>query len=164
MRWNDGDMSTTRIDPQTLPGRPCSIAAALDVVGDRWSLLIVREISFGNRRFSQIVRNTGAPRDRVSARLRSLVEAGVLERHVYQDNPRRDEYQLTDAGRDLAKVTTGLLEWGNRWAVTEPPMVLMHHDHQLRSETVCGTCGEPVHRGDVTRKTVAIGWDEAGPR
>ena len=68
-----------RIDPQTLPGRPCSMAAALDVVGDRWSLLIVREVSFGNGRFSQIATNTGAPRDRLAARLKTLVDAGVLE-------------------------------------------------------------------------------------
>lgn len=155
-------MTTTRIDPASLPGRPCSIAAALDIVGDRWSLLIVREVSFGNGRFSQIARNTGAPRDRLSARLRSLVDTGILERHEYQEAPRREEYRLTAAGRDLSKVTGALLEWGDRWAVTEPPMRLMHHDHPLQSATVCETCGERVDRGELTRETTAAGWDTGG--
>jgi len=151
-----------RIDPTTLPGRPCSMAAALDVVGDRWALLIVREVSFGNGRFSQIARNTGAPRDRLAARLKTLVEVGVLERHAYQETPKREEYRLTAAGRDLAQVTTALLEWGDKWAVTAPPMRLMHHDHQLKSATVCVTCGERVRRTDVTRKPLVAGWDMAG--
>ena len=98
----DRAASLHRIDPTTLPGRPCSVAAALDVVGDRWALLIVREVLLGNTRFSQIARNTGAPRDRLSARLRALVDAGVLDRHVYQESPRREEYRLTESGRELS--------------------------------------------------------------
>lgn len=152
-----------RIDPATLPGRPCSIAAALDVVGDRWSLLIVREVAFGNGRFTQIARNTGAPRDRLAARLRTLVDAGVLERHAYQDAPRREEYRLTDAGWDLGRVTSALLEWGDRWAVTSPPMRLMHHEHQFAPKTTCTTCGETVDRSEVTRETLVAGWDASGP-
>ena len=70
-------------------GAPCSIARALDVVGEKWALLAIREISFGNRRFNEIARNTGAPRDRLAARLHSLVEAGILERREYQDARRR---------------------------------------------------------------------------
>ncbi len=105
---------TQRIDPATLPGRPCSLAAALELVGDRWSLLIVREVLFGNRRFSQIARNTGAPRDRLAARLRSLVDGGILERRAYQETPRREEYLLTDAGRDLAPMITALLDLGRQ--------------------------------------------------
>jgi DNA-binding HxlR family transcriptional regulator len=155
-------MTHPRIDPATLPGRPCSLAAALEMVGDRWSLLIVREVSFGNRRFSQIARNTGAPRDRLAARLKSLVDAGVLERHAYA--PRREEYRLTDAGRDLAGVTMALLTWGDKWAVTQPSMRLVHHDHAYTSVTACGTCGEAVERGDVTRESVAPGWTMSGPQ
>jgi DNA-binding HxlR family transcriptional regulator len=152
-----------RIDPQTLPGRPCSLAAALDIVGDRWSLLIVREVGFGNGRFSQIVRNTGAPRDRIAARLRTLVDAGVLERHAYQESPHREEYRLTPSGRDLARVTTALLEWGDKWAVTTPSMRLMHRDHPYVSSSVCATCGERVHREDVTRESLLADWNLAGP-
>ncbi len=157
-------MAPLRIDPTTLPGRPCSIAAALDIVGDRWSLLIAREVLLGNARFSQIARNTGAPRDRLAVRLRTLVDAGVLERHVYQESPRREEYRLTKSGRELSRVTQALLDWGDRWAVTTPPVRLVHHhDHTLHTATVCTACGEVVHRSDVTREERTPGWDVTGP-
>jgi DNA-binding HxlR family transcriptional regulator len=139
------------------------LAAALKAVGDRWSLLIVREVSFGNGRFTRLVRNTGAPRDRLAARLRALVDAGVLERRAYQDSPLREEYRLTEAGRDLSAVIGALLAWGDRWAVTAPPMRMMHHDHPLTPTTYCSTCGEAVTRTEVTREVLADGWDLAGP-
>ena len=100
-----------------LPGRPCPIAAALEVVGERWSLLVVREIAMGSRRFTDIVRGTGAPRDRISARLKALEDAGVVARVAYQSAPPRSEYVLTDAGRELLPVLDGLLGWGLRHAV-----------------------------------------------
>jgi DNA-binding HxlR family transcriptional regulator len=146
-----------------VPGRPCSVAAALDLVGERWSLLAVREVMFGNRRFSEIVRNTGAPRDRLAARLKELVNVGVLERRQYQDSPPRADYHLTQAGRELAPVIQALLEWGDKWAVADPPLTLTHHDHQLHSRIVCATCGEPVRSADVHRVVNVNGWDLAGP-
>ena len=103
---------TTTIELADLPGRPCPIAAGLELVGERWSLLVVREISLGSHRFSQIVEGTGAPRDRVAARLRTLVEHGVVERRRYQTGPDRYEYHLTEAGQDLAPVLRALLTWG----------------------------------------------------
>jgi DNA-binding HxlR family transcriptional regulator len=157
-------MSTSTNPPSSdLPGRPCSIAAALNVVGDRWSLLAVREVMFGNHRFSQIARNTGAPRDRLAARLRALVDAGVLEQRVYQESPRRADYHLTEAGRELSPVLNSLLAWGDRWAVESPPLTLRHHGHKLQTRTVCATCGERVHSSDVHRQVNAPGWDLAGP-
>jgi DNA-binding HxlR family transcriptional regulator len=135
-----------------LPGRACSIAAALEVVGDRWSLLAVREVSFGHHRFSEILEGTGAPRDRLSARLKALVAAGVLERRQYREAPARFDYHLTRAGRDLLPVLRALMAWGDRWVVDEPPVTLLHHDHELAAQTVCRTCGEPVHGGDVHRR------------
>jgi DNA-binding HxlR family transcriptional regulator len=144
-------------------GRPCSIASALQIVGDRWSLLVVREVQFGNHRFSQIARNTGAPRDRLAARLKALVHAGVLEQRVYQQSPRRAEYHLTSAGRELAPVLHALLQWGDRWAVDEPPITIRHHDHVLRASTVCATCGETVRGEDITRVPNVAGWDLSGP-
>jgi DNA-binding HxlR family transcriptional regulator len=146
-----------------LPGRPCSIAAALDVVGDRWSLLAIREVMFGNHRFSQIARNTGAPRDRLAARLRALVDAGVLEQQVYQESPRRADYHLTEAGRELGPVLNALLAWGDRWIVESPPLTLRHHGHKLQPRMVCATCGERVHATDVDRQVNTPGWDLAGP-
>jgi DNA-binding HxlR family transcriptional regulator len=101
----------------TLPGRPCPIAAALELVGERWALLIVREIALGANRFSAIVRGTGAPRDRIAARLRTLEEAGVVTRVPYQTAPPRDEYRLTESGRGLLPVLDALLAWGADHAV-----------------------------------------------
>jgi DNA-binding HxlR family transcriptional regulator len=101
----------------TLPGRPCPVAAALEVVGERWALLVVREIALGANRFGAIVRGTGAPRDRIAARLRTLEDAGVIVRVPYQSAPPRDEYRLTDAGRALVPVLDALLTWGKDYAV-----------------------------------------------
>lgn len=103
-----------------LPGRPCPIAAAMEVVGDRWSLLTVREVHLGRHRFSEILAGTGAPRDRLAARLRALVAAGVLERRPYQDSPPRSDYHLTESGRGLVPVLTALGQWGRDWAVDPP--------------------------------------------
>lgn len=114
-------VSGTRIDPQQLPGRPCSVAAALELVGDRWSLLVIRELVFGNSRFSDLVRNIGAPRDRLAARLKTLVEAGIVERRQYSESPPRWDYHLTPAGWALRPVLQALRLWGDEWAVTEPP-------------------------------------------
>jgi DNA-binding HxlR family transcriptional regulator len=144
-------------------GRPCSIAATLEIVGERWALLAVREVLFGNHRFSEIARNTGAPRDRLAARLKALVEAGVLEKRPYQDSPPRAGYHLTRAGRDLAPVLQALLEWGNKWAVDEPPVTIRHHDHGLSPRTICAACGEPVRQRDLHRVFNLPGWDVSGP-
>jgi DNA-binding HxlR family transcriptional regulator len=94
--------------------RVCSIADALDVVGERWSLLVLRELGFGVHRFKDIQVNTGAPRETLALRLRKLEEAGVIERRRYSDHPPRDEYVLTAAGRDLIPVLAALREWGER--------------------------------------------------
>jgi DNA-binding HxlR family transcriptional regulator len=102
-------------EPSNL-GRPriCSIADALDVVGERWSLLVLRELAFGVHRFQDIQVNTGAPRETLALRLRKLEETGIIERRRYSDHPPRDEYLLTAAGRDLTPVLTALREWGER--------------------------------------------------
>jgi DNA-binding HxlR family transcriptional regulator len=111
-----------------LPGRPCPIAAALDVVGERWALLIVRELALGNSRFQDIVRGTGAPRDRVAARIKALDAAGVIRRVPYQTSPPRFDYQLTDSGRALLPVLDALLAWGLDHAV--PPNDPDRHRHR----------------------------------
>ncbi len=135
-----------------LPGRACSIAAALSVVGDRWSLLAVREVSFGNHRFNYILEGTAAPRDRLTARLKAMEAAQQLEPRQYQDAPPRFDYHLTPAGKDLLPVLRELMAWGDRWVVDEPSVTLMHHDHPLDARTVCGTCGEPVRSGTVVHR------------
>lgn len=157
-------MSVPRIDPTTLPGRPCGPASTLELVGDRWSLLAVREVFFGNHQFSQIARNTGAPRDRLAARLKALVDSGILERRTTPDNPRYEGYHLTEAGAELGPAVLMLMAWGDKWAVTEPPMRQTHHDHSLASAMMCGTCGEPVDLQDVASEMTVPDWDMAGRR
>ena len=100
-----------------LPGRPCPIAASLEVVGERWALLVVREIAMGSTRFGDIVTGTGAPRDRIAARLKTLEAAGVIARTAYQQRPERFEYHLTDSGHDLLSVLDALLAWGDKHVV-----------------------------------------------
>ncbi len=156
-------VTTSRIDPNTLAGRPCSLAAALQIIGDRWALLAVREVMFGNHQFSQIARNTGAPRDRLAVRLKELVAAGVLERRAGDHSPSRPGYYLTAAGRDLAAVNRALLNWGDKWAVTAPPMKVRHHRHKLMATAVCATCGETIDDLDITRQMTAPDWTMDGP-
>jgi DNA-binding HxlR family transcriptional regulator len=140
----------TIADPRT-PPRSCGVAAALDILGDRWSLLIVREVFFGNRRFSTIVDAISAPRDRIAARLKSLVQDGVLERRPYQESPPRAEYWLTPAGLELAPVLVSLFAWGSRWGAMSGQMTLHHGTHPLRPALICTECGEVVTSGSLTR-------------
>jgi len=101
----------------TLPGRPCPIAASLELVGERWALLVVREIAMGSTKFGEIVDGTGAPRDRIAARLKALEAGGVVVRTAYQERPERFEYHLTESGRDLLSVLDALLGWGDKHVV-----------------------------------------------
>ena len=94
----------------------CSVANALDVIGDRWSLLILRDAFLGVRRFDHWQRDLGIARNILAQRLDRLVEAEVLETRRYQDNPPRDEYVLTAKGKDLLDVLLTLWRWGDRWA------------------------------------------------
>jgi DNA-binding HxlR family transcriptional regulator len=131
--------------------RACSIARTLDIVGEKWALLAVREVFLGNRRFDEMVRRTGAPRDTLAARLRTLVGAGILERSQYSEHPARYEYRLTDAGRDLYPVIIALLRWGDEHLAGDdgPPLLLEHRcGHRLVAQLVCQACGEPVDPRD----------------
>lgn len=151
--------------PTALPGRPCSVAASLALVGEKWSLLAVRELSFGNHRFDAIVRNTGAPRDRLAARLRALEEAGVVERRQYSERPPRFEYHLTPSGKDLQLVLQALRAWGDRWAVDSPPGGFVHAScrHDLDVVLTCRHCREEVPFEDVRASSRRPGWDRRGP-
>ena len=147
-----------------LPGRPCSVAAALNLVGEKWALLAVREISFGNTRFDAIARNTGAPRDRLAARLRALEAAGVISRREYSDHPPRYEYELTQAGEELRAVLLALRTWGDKWAVDTPPSVFTHScGHELDVAVVCRDCGGEVRSEDLKVRVLTPGWTRRGP-
>jgi DNA-binding HxlR family transcriptional regulator len=137
----------------TAPAQPriCSIARTLEIVGEKWALLAVREIFLGDRRFDEMVKRTGAPRDTLAARLRTLVSAGILERRPYCEHPARFEYFLTEAGLDLYPVITSLRSWGDKYLAGDdgPPLVVEHKcGHELAARLVCTACGEAVSPRD----------------
>ena len=149
---------------EELPGRPCSVAAALNLIGEKWTLLAVREIAFGNKRFDAIAKNTGAPRDRLAARLRTLEAAGVVERRLYSEHPPRYEYELTQAGRELRAVLTVLRGWGDRWAVDAPPTAFGHScGHDLDPEVICRHCGVEIVPEELRVRVLIPGWTRRGP-
>ncbi|USU06566.1 helix-turn-helix transcriptional regulator [Sphingomonadaceae bacterium OTU29LAMAA1] len=96
-------------------GMRCSIAGALELIGDRWALLIVRDLSMGMTRYDDLRTSLGIPPATLAARLKRLEETEILTRDRYQERPPRDEYRLTPKGRDLWKVSIALREWGDRW-------------------------------------------------
>jgi DNA-binding HxlR family transcriptional regulator len=131
-----------------------SVGRALALVGERWTLLILREAFFGVRRFGQIARNLEIPRPTLSARLRTLVDAGLLERVLYATDPDRSEYRLTDTGRDLFPAIIALMRWGDEHLAGSegPPIVLRHNGcGQIADPRLtCGHCGEELGVDDVT--------------
>jgi DNA-binding HxlR family transcriptional regulator len=126
----------------------CSVARAVEVLGDRWTFLILRELFFGVRRFGQLARNLGLSRRILSDRLTKLVTAGVLERRLYRSGPDRYEYCLTPVGLDLYPAIVTLMAWGDRHLsnAAGPPLVLHHRDcgHDTQPVLVCSECREPL--------------------
>ena len=141
MRWRD------------VGGTTCSVARALSVVGERWTLLVLREAFLRTRRFEDFQAHLGVTRHLLADRLRRLVEHGILERVRYQEKPARYEYRLTEKGRDLYPVIVALLRWGDRWMTGEagPPLMLVHKacGHRMHPTLVCPDCGEPIGARDV---------------
>ena len=131
--------------------RVCSITDALALVGERYSLLIVREIRYGHTRFTQLLNGTGAPRDVLTRRLRELEEADIVERRLYSERPPRHEYVLTAAGEELHPVLLQLKEWGDRHLNAGAEPVIFQHTcgAEFHATTVCEACGEPIRSGDL---------------
>jgi DNA-binding HxlR family transcriptional regulator len=123
----------------------CSVARTLSVVGDRWTMLVLREAFLRVRRFDDFQRRTGAPRPILADRLRHLMEHGVLERRPYGSHPDRYEYRLTDKGIELYPAIVTLLAWGDRWMPDDdgPPVELRHKEcgHVVVPELACPECG-----------------------
>lgn len=125
----------------------CSIQATLDLVGDRWTLLILRDIFRGVHRFSQIAEDLGIAKNLLADRLTRLVDHGILHKVPYQERPLRHEYRLTPKGMDLSPALVALMGWGDRWASGgEPPTVLIHDSCGTALEQVllCPECDETV--------------------
>ncbi|MEM9652528.1 MAG: helix-turn-helix domain-containing protein [Actinomycetota bacterium] len=130
----------------------CSIAATLDVIGDRWSLLILRDVFRGGHRFSEIQADLGIAKNLLSDRLSRLVTHGLLERVPYQERPVRYDYRLTQKGADLSPALIALMRWGDRWyADNGAPTVLVHETcgHALEQAVRCPDCDEIVSPGQI---------------
>ncbi|MFC9892227.1 winged helix-turn-helix transcriptional regulator [Nocardia sp. NPDC127579] len=132
---------------------PCTVARTVDLIGDWWTPLVLREAFYGARRFEQFERVLGLSRNVLSQRLNRLTEEGLLERVRYQDRPPRDEYHLTDKGRDFFPVVVAMMRWGDRWLAPDGPPVVLHHetcDHDTHAEVVCAHCREPLRHREVS--------------
>jgi len=128
-------------------GQNCSVARALELVGERWTLLILRDAVLGVARFEHFLQRLKIAPNILTKRLRTLTDAGILERRRYQERPERHEYLLTDAGRELFPVILGLMRWGDdHLAPAGPPVVARHHGcgGELDGTGRCERCGEAV--------------------
>jgi DNA-binding HxlR family transcriptional regulator len=130
----------------------CSIARTLDVIGEPWSPLVLRDVWAGFTRFEQLQADLGISRKVLTERLNHLVEHGVLERRPYDRRPRH-EYVLTEKGAELVDVLMVMAGWGDKWlaGTAGPPVLRRHHacGATNRGELRCAHCGEPMHAGDV---------------
>jgi DNA-binding HxlR family transcriptional regulator len=141
MRWQEiGDID-------------CSVARTLSVIGDRWTLLILRDCFLGRRRFDDFLASLNVSPHLLSTRLGKLVEGGILERTPYQERPIRWEYRLSEKGRDLYPVIASLVRWGDRWmpSAAGPPVTLVHETcgHATTSTLACSECGEALELREV---------------
>lgn len=131
-----------------------SVGRALALIGDHWTLMILREALFGVRRYGQLARNLGIPRPTLSIRLRSMVDSGLLERVIYARDPDRYEYRLTEAGRDLFGAAAMLMRWGDKYLAGPegPPIALRHHECGEIADpaVICGNCGKELTAYNVT--------------
>ena len=129
-------------------GQNCSVARTLEVVGERWTLLIVRDAFLGLRRFEQFQESLGIARNVLTDRLRRLVDKGILERVRYSERPERFEYQLTPKGRDLQIALAGLRQWGDKYLSEKPPRVLRRKSDRKPVVAALVPKGTPVLRPD----------------
>jgi len=141
-----------RVERKSFEHMRCSVAQCLEIVGDWWTMLVVRDVFLGMKRFDELQAHLGIARNVLTQRLAKLVDAQVLEKQAYQTNPVRYEYVLTDKGRDLWPVLTTLRQWGDRHAAPHgPPVEVEHRACGQRSELVliCSHCGERVEQRDM---------------
>jgi DNA-binding HxlR family transcriptional regulator len=126
----------------------CSLARALELIGDWWSPLIIRDLFLGVSRFDDLIEDLGISRNLLTRRLNALKDAGVVAKTAYQDRPKRHAYALTAAGRDLVPVLIALTEWGDRWVGPREgrPIVFVHTTCRKRftPKIVCSECGDAI--------------------
>lgn len=140
---------------RTYDDQVCSLARTLEVVGERWTLLIIRDALVGRRRFEEFHENLEIARNVLADRLHRLVEQGVFDRVRYQTRPDRFEYVLTARGSDLATAVVALMQWGDRHlAGPQGPPRLVEHEcgSQIQAQLVCPDCQRPITADEVTAR------------
>lgn len=130
-------------------GQVCSIASTLELIGERWTLLVIREVFSRRRRFEQMQETLGVARNVLSNRLQRLVDEGILERRPYSERPRRYEYFLTEKGLDLWPTLVTLMHWGDEHASPDggPPVILVHKGDcggRINDRRICERCGQEL--------------------
>ena len=136
----------------TYERQKCSIARSLELIGERWTILVIRDAFLGVRRFDDFQRSLGIARNVLQGRLERLVEGGVLERVRYQERPERFEYRLTEKGIDLWPVVVSLLAWGDRHEAPDGPPVVLEHKGcggRVNDRRICDECGALLEARDV---------------
>lgn len=135
-------------------GWPCSIARTVDVLGDGWTSLVLREVFYGTTRFDDIQQGLDIARNTLTDRLRRLVDQGLLDKCAYQSKPLRYDYVLTDKGKDFFGVLAAMSHWGDTWLTDDAgEPIILHHDtcgHDTHAEVVCHKCKQPLQAVDVT--------------
>jgi DNA-binding HxlR family transcriptional regulator len=137
---------------RTYESQNCSIARTLEIVGERWTILILRDAFLGVRRFDDFHRSLGISRGVLTARLQWLCEEGILERRRYQERPERFEYRLTEKGRDLWPLLVAAVNWGDRYQAEHgPPRIFLHRDcgGELTDRRTCSKCGKELTAREV---------------
>lgn len=134
--------------------RYCPVAKSADVIGDRWTMLILRELFFGQERFEEFQSRTGASPQMLADRLRHLTDKGIIVREAYQQRPVRYQYSLTDKGKDLFSVLYAMRNWAERWERAEDTPLAINYihracGHDVGLETSCPNCGELLGYGDL---------------
>ncbi|HSZ14108.1 MAG TPA: helix-turn-helix domain-containing protein [Solirubrobacteraceae bacterium] len=140
----------------SLSAHPCSIARTLDVAGEWWTPLILRDVAYGVRRFGEIQEDLGISANVLSDRLDALLAEGLLERRLYRERPERHEYRLTEMGADLIPALLALMQWGDRWKWPDArgPVSVTHEQcgHEVHVEVRCEHCERQVEAGELRAK------------
>jgi len=146
-------MLTCVMLPRDYDSQDCSIARSLEVLGERWTLLIVREALLGTTRYDEFLERLGAPTNTLAKRLAHLVDLEILEKRAYRNGRQRFEYVLTDKGRALGTVVESLREWGDEYLADGGPPVQVRHTAcggEVEVELRCKKCGDQLRAGDLT--------------
>ncbi len=145
----------------------CSVARSLEIIGEWWTMLVVREAFNGVRRFDDFQGRLGIARNVLATRLQGLVDHGILERRLYQERPKRFEYRLTEKGRDLYPVLLSLMRWGDKYTTGEagPPVRLTHDcGHDPLAVLACSTCGKQIVAREIKAEFAHAAAPAASPR